>query len=132
MNIRRLISVLLIAIYAIIIGHDVMSHHHHHESTACQISNHPNLISDHNHNGCSHTNDCGFPFHQHSMDEAGVFRNNANLEIKFDKFKLSPLNLFDNENVVFYTEKSISVDFITPVCKGPELSSESLRGPPIV
>ena len=127
MIVRRLISIFLIAIYAIIVGHDLMSHHH--QTSVCQEHTYqsPNL----NHNDCDHSNTCEFPFHQHNMDEAGVFLNASTLELNFDYQNLSPTDLFDYLDAVHYTSEIILVDFTPTIYKGPDLSSAKLRGPPL-
>lgn len=128
MVVRRLISILLIAIYAIIVGHDLMPHHNHQKS-ACQVHNHQNLSSEHN--DCGHSNDCGFPFHQHSMSEAGVFLNTSTLELNFDNINLPTTDLFSYVDIVLFTDVQKEVDFIPPIFKGPDFSSVSFRGPPL-
>ena len=122
MLLRRYISVLLIAIYAIVFSHDFMPHHHHTDACASH---------DHHHNSSSHSDDCQFPFHKHSMDEAGVFLNNSGIVINFDINNISPKELFSYADVIEFENDKILIDYILPVYKGPDLTSFSYRGPPL-
>ncbi len=125
--VRRLISILLITIYAIIVGHDLMPHHF--QKSACQIHNHSNVNSDRN--DCGHSNNCSFPFHQHSMNGTGVFLNTSTLELNFDKLNLATTDLFSYVDIVLFAYEQVDVDFIPLLYKGPDFSSISFRGPPL-
>ncbi len=126
MLVRRFISVFLIAVYTIIVGHDLMPHHHHHTNT-CQVHDYSGVDS--HHSDCDHSNTCKFPFHQHSLDEAGVFLNNPSVELNFGNINISPKNLFDYSDVILHSCDKTLFEYIPPVYKGPELTSFSLRGP---
>ena len=122
MVVRRLISILLIAIYAIIFSHDFVPHHHHTDACSSQ---------DYHHNTSSTSDDCQFPFHQHDINEAGTFINTASLNLNFDNLNLSPTNVFNYLDVESFAFEIIKVDFIPPIYKGPDFPSISFRGPPL-
>lgn len=119
---RRLISILLIAIYAIVFTHDFRPHHHHTE--ACSSK-------DNHHHTSSNSDDCQFPFHQHDINEAGTFINTESFKLNFDNLNLIPSDLFGDIDFVFFGNEQLDVKFIPPIYKGPDFSSISFRGPPL-
>lgn len=126
MMLRRIISILLFVIYAVIVTHDFVPHHHH--TDVCTSHHHHH----HHHGDCEHSHDdCQFPYHQHSLDEAGVFLNNSGITVNFELHNLSPKNLFDYEDVLTYSSPQHQIAFIPPVYKGPDLTSATFRGPPV-
>jgi len=120
--VRRLISTLLIAIYAIVFSHDFVPHHHH--TDACSSR-------DNHHNTSSDSEDCHFPFHQHDMNEAGTFINTASLKLNFDNLNLIPSDLFGDVDVALFEDEQIGLVFIPSIYKDPNFSSVSFRGPPL-
>jgi len=122
MIVRRIISILLIAIYAIVFSHDFVPHHHHTDACSSQ---------DNHHNTSSNSDDCQFPFHQHDINEAGTFINTASFKLNFDNFNLIPSDLFGDIDVAIFEDEQIGLEFIPPIYKDPKFSSVSFRGPPL-
>jgi hypothetical protein len=130
---KTIISFVLLLIYSVILAHNLLPHHHHsHGSTN---HHHFSLTNPVCKNNCDHSNssdsqECNFPFHLHSVDHSGEFFN-INTQINFSSLVIATVVILLNSDFEEELEKNTVPDFIPYIYKGPDISSFSLRGPPL-
>jgi len=124
---KIIIGFLLLLVYSLILVHDFIPHHTH---SGTEYVHFHNLDEIDSHSDCDHEHECQFPFHQHNINEAGLFLSPVALvvnmpfqfELNLQELDLTDDNLSDNVNS--YTQIQ-TLDY----CE-PDITSSSLRGPP--
>jgi hypothetical protein len=146
---KAIISFVLLLIYSVILAHDLLPHHHHFGHDHVNLTNtdshthsrhdHSDGSADHHHfslvdrdwdRDCSNSQECNFPFHLHSIDDSGEFLN-TNTQINFSSPLIATVITLLNSDFEEELEKNAVPDFIPYIYKGPDISSFSLRGPPL-
>ena len=125
---KMIIGTLMILVYSLILVHNFIPHHTHSNIEYVHIHSSDEI---HSHSDCDHEHECEFPFHQHNINEAGLFRSSTSLvvSIPFEfESKLQKLHLIlDDPSIVDQSYAQIQIlDY-----GEPEITSASLRGPPI-
>lgn len=123
MLVQRFISIFFVAIYTVIVFHDLIPHGHKLED--CNIHDH------HADDQPTSDNICNFPYHQHNYDESGVFLHKFESNLKFEFYKNLSDTIFDFNRIVIYLSINYFFDDIPILFKNSNLASMTLRGPPI-
>ncbi len=147
------ISLFLISVYALILIHDFMPHHHHNGHYYVEVGfkdTHKHTYHDHVHDhghdifamhhheadDCGHPDcetslPCNVPSHIHGADSNAEFLV-SNIKIDFSSPLVAVLATVFNLEVLEENNLNEYSTFIPSIYKGPDISSCSLRGPPLV
>lgn len=124
---KVIIGLLMLLVYSLILVHDFIPHHTHANIEYIHIHS-TDLV--HSHSDCDHEYECQFPFHQHNINEAGLFVSRTTLVVNVPfEFDSSFLELYIMDDVPLSVNTSYTDIQILDYGE-PEITSTSLRGPP--
>lgn len=126
-KVKLIIGFLMLLVYSLILVHDFIPHHTHSGTEYVYFHNSEHI---HSHSDCDHEHECQFPFHQHNINEAGLFLSPVALVVNVPfqlELNLQELHLTDDNPSDFVNlyAKIQTLDY-----REPEITSTSLRGPP--
>lgn len=119
----------MLFVYGLILVHDFIPHHEH--LGEYFVHTHDHCDGEHSHSDCEGDHECDFPFHQHSINEAGLFMSpsmlvvNVPILIQIDLEEFILVEQLNNDLSDHYSQYQALKH-----CE-PEISSSSLRGPPL-
>lgn len=126
-RVKLIMGFLMLLVYSLILVHDFIPHHTHLGTEYVNFSNFDHI---HSNSDCDHEHECQFPFHQHNINEAGLYSSSTtlvvNVPFEFESM-LQKINMMDDNplDIINSYTKIQALDY-----GEPEITSTSLRGPP--